>query len=799
MLDSRTGDLTGVALVENETNTTQSWRFGVFEVDARNNELRRGGAPTKIREQSFRILVFLLEHAGELVTREDLQRALWSSGTFVDFEHGLNTAVMKLREALGDSADKPLYIETVPKRGYRFIAPVSRERDQTIQPESPSVSPNATSGDANGMSPDHQNASTVIHSFPKTQTRQRIAFLAVCCACVLLAGAGWFGYKKWRTQVPAPVLRTLTRFTFDEGLQTGATWSPDARYIAYSSDRDGKFDIWVQQVSGGDPVQITRGPGHHWQPDWSPDGKYIAYRSEEGDGGIYIAPALGGAGLERKIAPFGYHPQWAPGSLQVLFQGQLTDIPGTGRFYIAQLDGSPPREVLGELFSQSKLWGTSAAWHPDGKRVTVWVTDLSPTPSFWTVPIAGGLAIKLEIPSEIQRALKQASGEAVTGQQQGDYSFSWSPAGDAIYFERVYGGARNIWKMTVNPETLRAVGIERLTTGPGTDAAVAISRDGRRLAFTAKSQRIQTWLFPFDAATGQIKGNGNAITPPGRTSIEANLSPDGTRVAYCVHKGEGSGPGFIDVRNELWLKSLVDGSDAPVISDSYSRWFPHWSPDGMKLIYQRRKPGTSEAQLMLWSGQSREEQPLTSLSNYAGIVYDWSSDGEWLLGGDTHEILLLPSPSAAHAGVAARKVVSDPAYRIYQPHMSPDGRWIVFNAGARSASPESALYAVSSSGGPWTRITDGKHWDDKPRWSPDGRTIYFVSGPGGLFNVWGIHFDPAAGKPVGQPFQVSKFESPRLMIPRWINPVGLSFTQDKLVLTMAEESGSIWVLDNVDR
>lgn len=218
----------------------------------------------------------------------------------------------------------------------------------------------------------------------------------------------------------------------------------------------------------------------------------------------------------------------------------------------------------------------------------------------------------------------------------------------------------------------------------------------------------------------------------------------------------------------------------------------------MELIYQRRKPGTSEARLMLWSSQSREEQPLTSLSNYAGIVYDWSPDGEWLLGGDTHEILVFPSPSAPHVGVAARKVASDPAYQIYQPHMSPDGQWIVFNAGERSARPESALYAVSSSGGPWTRITDGKHWDDKPRWSPDGRTIYFVSGPGGIFNVWGIHFDPAAGKPVGQAFQVTKFESPRLMIPRWINPVGLSFTQDKLVLTMAEESGSIWVLDNVD-
>jgi len=81
------------------------------------------------------------------------------------------------------------------------------------------------------------------------------------------------------------------------------------------------------------------------------------------------------------------------------------------------------------------------------------------------------------------------------------------------------------------------------------------------------------------------------------------------------------------------------------------------------------------------------------------------------------------------------------------------------------------------------------------RWEDE----FFVSGRGGFFNVWGIHFDPTGGKTVGQPFQLSKFESARLMVPRFIPPVGLSLTQDKLVLTMPEESGGIWVLDNVDR
>ena len=111
-------------------STNETWRFGVYEVDTRKVELRRAGTPVKMREQSFLILVYLLEHAGEIVTREELRRVLWPSDTFVDFEHSLNVAVMNLRDALGDSVDTPLYIETIPKRGYRFIAPVVAEPEE---------------------------------------------------------------------------------------------------------------------------------------------------------------------------------------------------------------------------------------------------------------------------------------------------------------------------------------------------------------------------------------------------------------------------------------------------------------------------------------------------------------------------------------------------------------------------------------------------------------------------------------------------------------------------------------------
>ena len=161
------------------------------------------------------------------------------------------------------------------------------------------------------------------------------------------------------------------------------------------------------------------------------------------------------------------------------------------------------------------------------------------------------------------------------------------------------------------------------------------------------------------------------------------------------------------------------------------------------------------------------------------------------------EIWLTSAVAAGHGGPQARRIASDRAYNLHQPHFSPDGRWILFEAVRYSPDAESSLYVMPAAGGPWTLISKGKPWDDKPRWSPDGKTIYFVSARGGFFNVWGIRFDSTNGKPAGEAFRVTSFESPRLMISDSIPLVELSLTQDKLVVTMEDRSGSIWLLDNV--
>src|ERR1700758_711254 len=110
-----------------ETRPSGTVQFGTFEADLRSGELRKQGKRIKIQEQPFHVLTVLLQHPGEVVTREELRAQLWQSDTFVDFDNGLNTSINKLREALGDSADNPRFIETLPRRGYRFIAAVSSD------------------------------------------------------------------------------------------------------------------------------------------------------------------------------------------------------------------------------------------------------------------------------------------------------------------------------------------------------------------------------------------------------------------------------------------------------------------------------------------------------------------------------------------------------------------------------------------------------------------------------------------------------------------------------------------------
>jgi len=758
---------------------TEVLRFATFEVDLRSGELRKGGVKLKLGGQPFQVLAILLEQPGSIVTREDLQKRLWPD-TFVDVDHNLNAAINRIREALSDSADTPRFIETLPRRGYRFIATLddADSSNKALQTFTPTHSLEANA---------------------RLLTRPVWAVVALLAATVT---AGLF-FLSHRPSSSGPRQRTLTRVTFEDGLQIGATWSPDGLYIAYASDHGGKFDIWVKQLGGGDPVKVTRTAGQNWQPDWSPDGKSIAYRSENADGGLFVIPALGGSGVERKISSFGYYPRWSPDGSRLLFQ--------TGRYGVASkifvvdlVESDAPREVLADVTSREFV--ISAAWHPDGKRISVWslIEIPSPIPSFWTgyadSSKSSAAATKTEIAPEVLSVAKGIAGQGIgeLADADSDFKLCWAPSGKAIYFERTFRGARNIWRMSMDPLSLRATAIERLTTGTELESEPALSPDATKLAFTTQPEQIRAWIFPFNADLGHVTGAGQ---PANSHAVEAwggSLSPDGTKLAFA---GRQAG------KWALWIKAFAGGTEVRLpLDDTYVLDEPEWSPDGTQIAFTRMKPSTGELQSVIWNFKTQAEVPITSWGEYKIFVFDWSPDAQWLLASifnpatNRYGLYKVRSTGVRSKEDVVQLLPDNPNYDLWQGHFSPDGDRIAFE-GVRSVLTgfESSIFVAPASGGPWTRITDGKQWDDKPRWSPSGKLIYFISERGGFFNVFDIHFDSESGRPVGDVSQVTRFQSSAMIIARCIPFVGLSVSKSRLMATVSQSSGSIWVLDNVDR
>src|SRR6185503_12403675 len=220
-----------------------------------------------------------------------------------------------------------------PERRYQSIKEVAIEIDDLRREMNSSVAEYSTPAlssaaiksqarqDASGTLPaattEVQSAASAEYPVDKIRRRKRtIAISAV--AVIVIAIIGAVVLLSWqRSQVgQTPSLRTLARLTFDPGLQSEPTWSPDGKFIAYSSDQSGNFDIWIKPIGEGDPIQVTKSPDHDWQPDWSPDGQRLVFRSEREGGGLYVVPAFGGT--ERRISASGYRPLWSPEGSQIL-------------------------------------------------------------------------------------------------------------------------------------------------------------------------------------------------------------------------------------------------------------------------------------------------------------------------------------------------------------------------------------------------------------------------------------------------------------------------------------------------
>ncbi len=305
-----------------------------------------------------------------------------------------------------------------------------------------------------------------------------------------VAGIAWWALRNEHSadasqRAGVAVQRNLTRLTFDPGLQTDVTWSPDGRFIAFASDKAGNFDIWVQPVAGGDAVQVTKSPAQDTEPDWSPDGSTIVFRSEREGGGLFVVPSLGGT--ERRLTSFGVQPEWSPDGSQILF------VLGGRATYVVALDGSPARRVP-ESLTGDLDFVFCRAWQPDGRRVSFLGWSQRQGFGLFTIPLAGGAPVV----TRVTRLAWPDDLEIVQCQ--------WAPSGAAVVFEGRRNHVSNLWRLTLDPQDLEPGALERLTTGGGNETGVALSRDGKYAAFTTQADSHRLWLFPLDAAADGSRG-----------------------------------------------------------------------------------------------------------------------------------------------------------------------------------------------------------------------------------------------------------------------------------------------------
>jgi Tol biopolymer transport system component/DNA-binding winged helix-turn-helix (wHTH) protein len=752
----------------NETSSPgPRWHFGDFVADPFNRTLREGSARVPLTPKTFDVLMTLLEFHGQLVEKEKLIAQIWPD-TVVE-ENNLARHISTLRKVLRDHGPEHRFIATVPGRGYRFISPVR----QTERGDSVSAA--------------EQKPAAIDAPAPLLRPRREwhyTAALLLLTAGIAIAGGVFFFRRPAVAAESAP--RRLRQLTFDSGLQSQPAWSPNGQRIAYASDRSGNFDIWTQLVGDGELIRATSSAFHDWQPAWSPDGTQIAFRSERDGGGLFVVPAAGG--VEQKLASLGYFPSWSPDGTFILFYGSYQpSVREAPTLYVVGLDGAAPRKVLPDVVSKFRRF--RAAWHPDG-RLSIYGLRNGEW-SFYTASLANGQQVASRIAPSVQHVLENSAVELK--------GFVWGPEGSSLYFEGVADGVQNLWRISVDPRSLEWTGgPERLTLGPGLDSNIALSPDGRTLAFASRTERTRVWSFPLDGNSGFITGAGAALAED-MTDAFYDLAPDG-RVVYRTSRAG---------KQELWTRGL-DGRQPERLTSAISIGMPRWSPDGLHLVYRRAEAashtdGSSDQSTVLLAVNGREERQLTSPEKNLPAAmgpapFDWSADGRSILSScRTSEgrigICMLPVDAAPHAERVGRIVASSPKENLFQARFSPDSRWIALNAVSNDGT--SVIYAVPLQGGSWVRLTEGPGWTDKPRWSPDGRTLYYACQSGGFINLWGRHFDPDTGHVSGEPFRVTSFDSPRQMLYPYMRPLQVVVTHERLVVPVTESFGSIWLLENI--
>ncbi|HEY1217125.1 MAG TPA: winged helix-turn-helix domain-containing protein, partial [Bryobacteraceae bacterium] len=528
-------------------------RFGLFELDLQTAELSKNGRKLKLQEQPFRLLALLLEHPGEVVTREQLKIALWPEDTFVDFEHSVNAAVAKLRQTLGDSAENPRFIATVPRRGYRFIAPV-----EGVDPV-PRLSRDNTTEPAVVIGKDQPR--------PGDRWSRRFTLLVVSgVAVAIIAGVAILFLQATRQHGRAPYT-VMRRLTADDGLTTDPAVSPDGTLLAYASDRGGKgrLNLWVQQLSGGSTIRLTNSDADDRQPSFSPDGTQIVFRSERRGGGLYVVPTLGGEA--RFVAKDGRDPHFSPdGKWIAYWVGNITDDSlNTGEVFVIPSSGGVPQALKTDMHLGYPLWS------PDGEHLLVLAAttygaekDLD----WWVFAREGDRNVRTGA-----FRLLQKQGFPLT-QTSGGYPprvMQW--VGNDLLFSARFGDSTDIWAMHLSPRSWQVEGTaRRLTSGPAIEDHPQLLPDGR-IVFTDLARSSNLWALSIDANEGKPRTDVlQRITD--KVSLEqfGSISGDGRYLVFTSTRSTGQA--------HVWLKDLSTGRESRLNRTEEEEEHPVISHDG---------------------------------------------------------------------------------------------------------------------------------------------------------------------------------------------------------------------------
>jgi len=632
--------------------------FGRFEFEPRLGRLTRDGHRIKLQPKASAVLCRLLRNPGDVVSRDDLRKALWPEGTHVDFDLGIKVAVQKLRAALRDVVEEPTYIQTVPGVGYRFIAQVT------------AVEPDTTVGPTREVGP--------AQHFRRRRELVWASSVATSLGVTVLAIASYRAIVYSRSELPDPV---VTPFTSNPGHETDASFSPDGNRIAFSwnGPHEDNFDIYVKQIGPGDQQRLTSTPEWDNHPRWSPDGKWIAFlrHGGPGPGRVMAIPATGGP--EHTVAEPNFNGSmtgtldWSPDGKWLLFTTRSAADRGTGLTLISFETGEI-RQITSPAGAEPDYRGSFA---PDGHAIAflryrarqnrLMVLGLSRS----LEPV--GTATEISFPKTITAVCWTADSRDLV-----------VAAGDSE-------DSQGLWRVPSSGNSPPRL----LSYAGGSAFFPAVSRQGNRMAFARWSRESHFEALELDSK-GQPTGPSAKVFASTRIEYSPRFSRDGSRVVFQSSRSGGSA---------IWVCESAGTNCSPVSPPGLMAVNPDWSPDGKWIAFNTNSESGSEIDLVRSDGGKPKFLTRGTTEFNGAMVPRWSGDGKWIYFecGAYAQVCRVAS-----SGGAAQPV---PGAAGWFADESPDGRWLYFSTGGDIKPGQ--LKRVPVSGGAATEIVShvwGRNW-----------------------------------------------------------------------------------------